>query len=109
MATWLTRALPMTYMPRARCPRRCGAASPARISVACPTASPDAHPLQPVTVFLTKQPRDGIYTTHNTGTFSLGGALNVSGKYPSRLFFEIRKVAKTTKNDTINGSTDITS
>lgn len=81
---------------------------PARALGDCPAAPPNSHPLEPVTVFVTKQPRPGLYTTHNTGTFSLGGALSVSGKYPTRLFFELKNVKQSTVPDPINGPTDVT-
>jgi len=93
------------FMPIAQIP---SGFPPERLRAPCPTAPPDAHPLEPVTVFVTKQPIEGAYTTHNTGTFTLTGALSLSGKYPSRLLFELRNVKQSTVNDPVNGPTAVT-
>jgi hypothetical protein len=75
--------------------------------VGCPKASDDAHPEHPATVFVTEPPAKGLYTTHNSGSISLVGAISVSFKFPSRGIIEIRNIAQTSVDDPINGPTQV--
>jgi hypothetical protein len=74
----------------------------------CPTASPDAHPEQPVTVFAQLPPKPGTYLQHNTGKFTLGEAA-VSGTFqmPKHTLETIKNVTKKQIDDPVNGLTDV--
>jgi hypothetical protein len=72
----------------------------------CPKAGPDAHPERPVRVFAITDPPAGTFTTHNTGTFSLGlGVGTISGPYPKRGLFAIKNIRHDETTDPLNGVT----
>src|SRR5437763_8291888 len=73
----------------------------------CPTASPDSHPDQPVTVFATVPPKAGTYLLHNTGKFTIGsGPLATTFPMPPQSAIEIKNVAQSDLgNDPVNGPT----
>jgi hypothetical protein len=73
----------------------------------CPEADPDAKPKFPATVFVTKPPAIGTYTTHIAGYVELGAAQPVRVTLPPRGAFEIRNVRETTTEDPLNGFTEV--
>jgi hypothetical protein len=74
----------------------------------CPTAGPNEHPDDPVTVFAQVPPKPGTYLQHNTGKFSLGvGAVSGTFQMPKHSVEEIKNVTKSQINDPVNGLTDV--
>jgi hypothetical protein len=73
----------------------------------CPTAGADAHPDEPATVFVTQPPLAGTYTTHNTGSIRIEGAIPVTFAFPPRGVLTIRDVRKTAIDDPLTGPTDV--
>jgi hypothetical protein len=78
------------------------------ITTACPTAGPNEHPPDPVTVFAQSPPKAGTYLLHNTGTFKLGvGAVAGTFQMPKHSIEQIEKVTKSQISDPANGPTDV--
>ncbi len=73
----------------------------------CPVADPDTKPEQPATVFVTKPPAVGTYTTHNTGYIEIGAAQPVRLPMPSRGLQEIKNVQESKTEDALNGPTEV--
>src|SRR5579885_3185822 len=70
-----------------------------KIAPACPTAPPNSHPVLPATVFVYSAPTPGVYTAHNTGTFSISsGALSVKAAYPPQSSFTVGPSTTSTDN-----------
>jgi hypothetical protein len=84
-------------------------APPALARATCPTADPDAKPLQPATVFVTKPPALGTYTTHLAGYIEIGVGTPIRLPIPTRAAFEIRNVKQSIiEEDPVNGYTEVT-
>ena len=75
--------------------------------VNCPTAPADAHPDAPATVFITDAPKPGTYLTHDTGTFTLGGAVSLTANYPPLSVFEVKNIQTSQASDPVNGPSNI--
>ena len=75
--------------------------------VACPSADPDEKPDQPATVFVTKPPAQGTYTTHVSGYIELISAVPVRIPLLPRATFDIRNVKESVTEDTLNGHTEV--
>jgi hypothetical protein len=73
----------------------------------CPTADPDSKPEQPATVFVTKPPEAGTYTTHLSGFVEIGTAQPIRLQLPPRGLFEIRDTKESTTEDPVNGFTEV--
>ena len=73
----------------------------------CPTAGPDQHPPDPVTVFSTVAPQPGTYLQHNTGRFSLGTGVSAVFTMPKHTLFQIRNVVRSHVEDQVNGPTEV--
>jgi len=73
----------------------------------CATAPADAHPEHPATVFVTEPPAVGTYTTHNKGTITIAGALQVKLGFPPRGLLMIQKITHSDTNDPVNGPTKV--
>lgn len=84
-------------------------APPPAIAVApkCPEAEPGKRPLKPATVFVTKPPPVGTYTTHVKGYAEIGAANPVRINLPGRGVQEIRDVKQTNTEDPINGPSQV--
>lgn len=75
----------------------------------CPTAGPDVHPDNPVTVFATTPPKAGTYFVHNDGKFTIGNPpLQTTFQAPKHGLFQIKNVVQT-EDDTsqVNGPTQV--
>ena len=75
----------------------------------CPTAGPDVHPDEPVTVFATTPPKAGTYLLHNDGKFTLGvPPVLTTFPMPKKRSIQNTNVAQTQdNNDQVNGPTQI--
>ncbi|MEY2425968.1 MAG: hypothetical protein QOI61_1540 [Actinomycetota bacterium] len=73
----------------------------------CPVADPEAKPEQPATVFVTKPPAAGTYTTHSVGFIEIGTAQPIRFPVPPRGLFEIRDTKESTTEDAVNGFTEV--
>lgn len=73
----------------------------------CPVAGADVHPDQPATVFITEPPAKGMYLTHDKGTFTLSGTVNLTASYPPISVFEIKNIQRSQASDPVNGPEDI--
>lgn len=73
----------------------------------CPAAGSDAHPEQPATVFVTQPPAVGVYTTHNKGTITLGGAVPVNLPFPAKGILMIQNITHSETDDPVNGPTQV--
>jgi hypothetical protein len=72
----------------------------------CPKAGPDAHPDRPVRVFATTDPPAGLFSTHSSGTFTLGvGVGTFTAAYPKRGLFAIKNIRHDQGSDPVNGIT----
>ena len=74
---------------------------------ACAAAPADAHPEHPATVFVTEPPTVGTYTTHNKGTITIAGALQVKLPFPPRGVLQIQKITHSDSDDPVNGPTKV--
>jgi hypothetical protein len=94
------------FLNQVRVPQRLQSVAPSLFG-ACPTAGPDVHPEHPATVFVTEPPMVGTYTTHNKGTITIEGALQVKLPFPSRGVIMIKDITHTDTEDPVNGPTRI--
>jgi hypothetical protein len=77
------------------------------LTTGCNPAGPDAHPEHPATVFVTQPPKVGTYTTHNTGTVTIGGAVPVTLPFPKRGLLTIQNITHRDTQDPVNGPTKV--